>query len=85
MKAKFDARMLRLKARTEERKIKNFWSDESEESEEELPVDLAKREVDLDEFQYVKAQRKKAKLAITKWVRKWRDENNGENPTDENT
>lgn len=33
----------------------------------------------------MKAQRKKAKLEITKWVKKFREENQGQNPTDMNT
>ena len=77
--------MLRLKARIAERKIKNFWSDESEESEEEPAMDFFTREVDIEEYNYVKAQRKRAKLEITNWVKKYRNENDGENPTDMHT
>ena len=50
-----EARMARLHARTQERKIKNFWSDESEESEEEPALDFFTREVDIEEYNYVRA------------------------------
>lgn len=86
-KAKQDheARMIRLQERIKDRKIKNFWSDESEESEEEPALDFFTREVDIEEYNYVKAQRKRAKLEITNWVKKYRNEHEGSNPTDENT
>jgi len=74
-----------LKERTAERKIKNFWSDDSEESEEEPALDFFTREVDMEEYVYVKAQRKRAKLEITKWVKKFRDEHDTNNPTDLDT
>lgn len=80
-----ESRLLRLKERTTERKIKNFWSDESEESEEETPLDFFKRPVDFEEFDYVRKDRKRAKLAITKWVKKYREEHQGHNPSDEHT
>ena len=76
---------MRLKERIKERKIKNFWSDESEESEDEPALDFFTRQVDIEEYNYVKAQRKRAKLEISNWVKKYRNENNGNNPTDENT
>ena len=50
-----EARMLRLQERIKDRKIKNFWSDESEESEEEPALDFFNREVDIEEYNYVKA------------------------------
>ena len=50
-----EARVARLRDRTKERKIKNFWSDESEESEDEPALDFATREVDIEEYNYVKA------------------------------
>ena len=84
-KSEFEARILRLKERTAERKIKNFWSDDSEESEEEPALDFFTREVDMEEYVYVKAQRKRAKLEITKWVKKFRDEHDTNNPTDLDT
>ena len=84
-KQDFETRLMRLKERIKERKIRNFWSDESEESEEEPAVDFFTREVDMEEYVYVKAQRKRAKLEITKWVKKFRDENDGNNPTDLST
>jgi hypothetical protein len=80
-----DARIVRLKERIEEKKIKNFWSDESEESEDEPAIDFFTRQVDFDEYDYVKKDRKRTKLAITKWVKKYREENEGENPTDRDT
>jgi len=68
-----------------ERKLKNFWSDESEESEEELPVDFMTRQVDLEEYNYFRAERRRCKLVITKWVKKWREEHHGQNPSEEST
>jgi cell division protein FtsB len=38
-----EARIMRLKERIKERKIKNFWSDESEESEDEPALDFFTR------------------------------------------
>ena len=80
-----EARFTRLHERIEERKIKNFWSDEEEESEDEPPMDFFTRQVDYEEYDYMRQDRKAKKLAITKWVKKWREEHNGENPTDEHT
>ena len=85
IKGEQEARIARLKARAQERKIKNFWSDESEESEEEPVVNFIDREVDMEEYLYVKAQRKRAKLEVAKWVKKFRDEHNQTNPTDFDT
>ena len=84
-KTDHEARVARLKDRVRERKIKNFWSDESEESEEEPALDFFTREVDIEEYNYMKAQRKRAKLEITNWVKKYRNEHDQNNPTDENT
>ena len=50
-----DARMQRLHERIQERKIKNFWSDESEESEEEPELAFINRDVDMEEYNFVKA------------------------------
>lgn len=47
-----------------------------------MPV---KREADMEEYNFVKANRKRAKVAIVKFVRKFRDENGGKNPTDDDT
>ena len=79
--------MLRLKRRIKERKIKNFWSDDEQQSEEEEePVlDYLTRKVDIEEYNYVRAQRKRAKLNITNWVKRFRNEHDGVNPTDMNT
>ena len=85
IKKDYEARMLRLQERIKDRKIKNFWSDESEESEEEPEMNFITRDVDLEEYRYVKAQRKRAKLEIVKWIKKYREENNGENPTEDKT
>jgi len=67
-----------------DRNIKNFWSDESEESEEE-PINFMTKAVDIEEYNYFKAERRRVKLAITKWVKKWREEHNGANPTEDQT
>ena len=39
----------------------------------------------MEEYNYFKAERKRCKLIVTKWIKQWRDENNGQNPTEENT
>lgn len=48
-------------------------------------MNFIKRDVDLEEYRYVKAQRRRAKLEIVKWIKKYREENNGENPTEDKT
>ena len=53
-----EQRVIRLKERTKERKIKNFWSDESEEDESEPEMDYFTREVDIEEYNYRKAEMK---------------------------
>ena len=53
-KKEHEKRILRLKDRAKEKNIKNFWSDE-EESEEETPEAEVTREVDMEEYEYVKA------------------------------
>ena len=53
-----EQRVIRLKERTKERKIKNFWSDESEEEESEPEMDYFTREVDIEEYNYRKAEMK---------------------------
>ena len=78
-------RVKRLKERAQERKIKNFWSDESSEEEEDVPVPHINREVDLEEFNFVKAKRKNAKIVIQKFVTKFKEENDGKLPTDADT
>ena len=52
-KKDYEDRLERLKARVEEKKIKNFWSDAEEESEDE-PADI-KREVSMEDYDYAKA------------------------------
>ena len=39
----------------------------------------------MEEYNYAKAEMKRAKLAITKWVKQFREENNNRNPDDSNT
>ena len=85
IKADQEARIVKLKERTKDRKIKNFWSDESDESEDEPALDFFTREVDIEEYNFVKAQRRGAKLEITKWVKKFREEHEDANPTDADT
>ena len=84
LKNEHEAEIVKIKAKVQERKIKAFWSDESEESEEEVPA-IIRREETIEDYIYVKANRKQAKLAIIKFVRKFREENNGKNPDDEDT
>lgn len=48
-------------------------------------MNFIKRDVDLEEYRYVKAQRRRAKLEIIKWIKKYREENNGENPNEDKT
>ena len=82
IKKDHEARILRLKERTTEKKIKNFWSDESEESEDE-PAEIV-REVSMEDYEYVKAQRTAARIAIVKFVKKFKEDNN-RFPTDSDT
>ena len=82
-KDQHEARIGRLQERIKERNIKNFWSDQEEESEDEPPVDFLTRPVDIEEYNYYRAERRRFKLEITKWVRRFRDENNGRNPTED--
>ena len=70
-----------MKDRTQEKKIKNFWSDEEEESESEEEV---KREIGMEDYEFVKAQRTRARIAIVKFVKKFKEENQ-RNPTDADT
>ena len=84
-KTNHEERIARLKERVNERSIKNFWSDESEESEDEPATNFLTREVDMEEFNYFKAERKRRKLIVSKWIKQWRDDHNGENPTEDNT
>ena len=49
--AEHNKRILRLKERAQEKKIKNFWSDEEEEEEEEEDVPV-KREIDMEEYEF---------------------------------
>ena len=39
----------------------------------------------MEQYLYAKAERKKAKIEIVRFVRKFREENNGANPTDDDT
>jgi hypothetical protein len=39
----------------------------------------------MEQYLYAKAERKKAKIEIVRFVRKFREDNNGANPTDEDT
>lgn len=84
-KTNHEERIVRLKERVKERSIKNFWSDESEESEDEAATNFLTREVNMEEFNYFKAERKRCKLIVSKWIKQWRDDNNGENPTEDNS
>ena len=84
LKNDHEAQMIKIRDKVKERKIRAFWSDESESEEEEVPV-IIKREETIEDYIYVKASRKQAKVAIIKFVRKFREDNNGQNPTDEDT
>ena len=50
-----------------------------------MPVPHINREVDLEEFNFVKAKRKNAKIVIQKFVTKFKEENDGKLPTDADT
>ena len=76
--------MLKIRSKVKEKKVRAFWSDESD-SEEDVPDIPLTREADMDEYLYAKAQRKKAKQDIIKFVKEFRAANNGKNPTDEDT
>ena len=77
-----EAQIVKIRDRIKERKIKAFWSDEEESEEEPLPF---KPEASMEQYLLAKAKRKKAKIEIVKFVRKFREENNGANPTDDDT
>lgn len=69
LKEEHEAQMLKIRNKVKERKIKAFWSDESESEEEEIVDVPIKREADMEEYNFVKANRKRAKVAIVKFVR----------------
>ena len=77
-----EAQIVKIRDRIKERKIKAFWSDEEESEEEPTPF---KPEANMEQYLYAKAERKKAKIEIVRFVRKFREENNGANPTDDDT
>ena len=84
LKAEHEERIVRLKERTQEKKIKNFWSDEEEESDDEVDVKDIVREVSMEDYEYVKAQRTAARIAIVKFVKKFKEDNK-RFPTDSDT
>ena len=84
LKEEHEAEIVKIRSKIKDRKIRAFWSDESESEEEVIDVPV-KREADMEEYNYLKANRKRAKVAIVKFVRKFRDENAGQNPTDDDT
>ena len=77
--------MQKIREKVKERKIRAFWSDESDSEEEEVVDVPVKRQADIEEYNFVKANRKRAKVAIVKFVRQFREENGGRNPADEDT
>ena len=77
-----EAQIVKIRDRIKERKIKAFWSDEEESEEEPIPF---KPEASMEQYLLAKAKRKKAKIEIVKFVRKFREENDGVNPTDDDT
>lgn len=85
LKEEHEAEMDKIRGKIKERKIRAFFSDEEESEEEEDTAMPIKREADMEEYVYVKANRKRAKVAIVKFVRKFREENDGKDPTDADT
>ena len=72
----------KIRGKVKERKIRDFWSDEDDSWEEEVPIE---RKFDIEQLQLAKAERTEAKISIDKFVRKFREENEGKNPKDEDT
>ena len=69
--------------------MKGGLTDQSDVSEEDEAIPFNNREfpslaVDMDEFNLAKANRKKAKLDIQRWIRAYK-EKNGRAPTDADT
>ena len=83
-------RIMRIKDKLKARKIRAILTDESdfddEESEEEaMQFDKPPQyEVNLAEYNFQKAERKKHKLVISKWVQQFKKEE-GRFPTDTDT
>lgn len=78
-----ETRIDRLQERIKERNIKNFWSDQEEESEDEPAVDFLTKSVDIEEYNYYRAERRRYKLKISQWVKAYREQNMGANPSEE--
>ena len=81
-KEEHEATIAKVREKIKDRKIKQFWSDEEESEEEPIPF---KPEASMEQYLLAKAKRKKAKIEIVKFVRKFREENDGANPTDDDT
>ena len=54
LKNEHETEMVKIRAKVKDRKIRAFWSDESESEEEEVPV-IIKREETIEDYIYVKA------------------------------
>lgn len=67
--------MVKIRGRIKERKIRAFFSDESE-SEEDIPEPI-KKEATIDEYNLIKQERRQAKLAVVAFVKKFREDNQG--------
>ena len=46
-------------------------------------MDFNTRPCDIEEYNFYRAERRRFKLQITKWVKKFREENNNKNPTED--
>ena len=77
-----EAQIMKIRDRIKERKIKAFWSDQEESEDEVVPF---KPDLSMEQYLSAKAKRKKAKIDISKFVRKFKEDNNGTNPTDDDT
>jgi len=72
----------KIRSKVKDRKIRDFWSDEDDSWEEEVPLE---RKFDIEQFELAKAERTQAKISIDKFVRKFREDNDGKNPKDDDT
>jgi len=69
-KSEHEQKIVRIRERIQERKLKAVFSDESEESEDSEDENDIVKEIpaDIETYDYVKAQRKRQKIEIKNWV-----------------
>lgn len=85
MKKEHEERIERIRQQVQNRKLKDVLSDEEVSDDEPFPVQKAPGfQVDMDEYQLAKAQKRAAKVEIQKWVREFKQKN-GRAPNDSDT